>query len=212
MYTIHKTGTPQGDVSCRVCGKSSETLLHELSGCSTLAQSKYLERDNAALKVFFFEMARELGLIESVPPWYSPVGLKPVHKSPEALAFWDVPVYAQPTIVKANRADARFVDNKTKKVWAVEISCPWIEHREKKSDEKTAKYGPLRFELKKQYPSYEVEQCNIIIEVLGGWSRDLDLTMRKLFGSGGYDVLRRMQKVAFLSSLNVVRTFKVTVT
>ena len=85
-----------------------------------------------------------------------------------------------------------------------------MEHREKKSEEKTVKYGPLRFELKKKYPGYYVEQCNIIIDVLGGggWSRDVDLTMRKLFGSSGYDVLRRMQKATISSSLNIVRTFK----
>ena len=56
-----------------------------------------------------------------------------------------------------------------------------MEHREKKSDEKRVKYGPLRFELKKRYPGYDVEQCNITIGVLGGWSTDVDLTMRKLF-------------------------------
>ena len=92
--------------------------------------------------------------------------------------------------------DARFVDHKNKKVWAVEMSC----HREKKSEEKTVKYGPLRFDV-------YVEQCNIIIDVLGGWSRD----MRKLFGSRVYDVLRRMQKATISSSLNILRTFKATV-
>ena len=71
----------------------------------------------------------------------------------------------------------------------MEMSCPWIQHREKKSEEKTAKYGPLQFDLRKQYPGYDVEQCTIIIDVLGGWSGDLDLTMRKLFGSRGYEVL-----------------------
>ena len=87
-----------------------------------------------------------------------------------------------------------------------------MEHQEKKSEEKTVKYGLLRFELKKQYPDYDVEQCNIIIDVLGGWSRELDLAMWKLFGSKGYDVLRRMQKATISSSLNIVRTFKATVT
>ena len=134
-------------------------------------------------------MTRDLTLIDSVPPWYSCAVPKPVYESSEVLAFWDVPVYAEHTIVKDNRVDARFVDHRNKKVWAVEMSCLWMEHREKKSEEKTVKYGPLRFELKKQYPGYDVEQCNIIIDVLGGWSRDLDLTMRKLFGSRGYDVL-----------------------
>ena len=174
-----------------------------------MAQSKYLERHNAALKVLVFEMTRDLRLIDSVPPWYSCAVPKPVYESSEALTFWDVPVYAEHTIVKANRVDARLVDRKNK-VCAVEMSCPWMERREKKSEEKTVKYGPLRFELKKQYPGYDVEQCNIIIEVLGGWSTDVDLTMWKLFCSMGYDVLRRMQKATISRSLNIVRTFKAT--
>ena len=70
-------------------------------------------------------------------------------------------------IVKANREDARFVDHKTKKVWTVEMSCPWIEHRQKRSEEKTAKYGPLQFEPKKQYTGYDIQQYNIV-DVLGG--------------------------------------------
>ena len=181
-----------------------------LAGCSALVQSKYLERHNTALKVLFFEMTRDLRLIDSVPRWYSGAVPKPVYESSEALAFWDVPVYVEHTIVKANRVDARFLDHTNKKVWAVEISCPWMEHREKKAEEKTAKYGPLRLERKKQYPGYDVEQCNIIIDVLWGWSRDVDLTIRKLFGSRG--VLRRMQKTTISSSLNIVRTFKATVT
>ena len=42
-----------------------------LAGCSALAQSKYLERHIVALKILFFEVARELRLTDSVPPWYS---------------------------------------------------------------------------------------------------------------------------------------------
>ena len=95
-------------------------------------------------------------------------------------------------MVTAKRVDARFVDYKTKKKWAVEMSCPRIEHREKKSEEKTAKYESLRFELKKQYPGYNIELCKIIIDALGGWSRDLDRKIRKLSGSSGYDVSTRM--------------------
>ena len=166
VYTVHKTGAAQGYITCRLGGKAPETLVHILAGCSALAQSKYLERHNAALKVLFFEMTRDLRLIDSVPPWYSCAVPKPVYESSEALAFWDGPVYAEHTIVKTNRVDARFVEHKNKKVWAVKMSCPWIEHREKKSEEKTVKYGPLRFELKTQYPGYDVEQCNIIIDVL----------------------------------------------
>ena len=139
VYTVHKTGAARGDVTCRLCGKSPETLAHVLAGRSALAQSKYLQRHNAALKVLFFKMTRDLRLIDSVPPLYSYAVPKPVYESSEALAFWDVPVYEEHTIVKANRVDVRFVDHKNK-VWAVEMSYPWMKHREKKSDEKTVKY------------------------------------------------------------------------
>ena len=61
------------------------------------------------------------------------------------------------------------MDHKNEKLLAVEMSGPWMEHREKKLEEKTVKYRPLPFELKKQYPGYmcDIEQCNIIIDVLG---------------------------------------------
>ena len=207
MYTVHKTGAAQGEITCRLCGKVPETLVHVLAGCSAMAQSKYLERHSAALKVLFFEMTRDLRLIDSVPPWYSCAVPKPVYESSEALAFWDVPVYAEHTIVKANRVDARFVDHKNKKVWAVEkfLSVDGASGKEVRGESST---GTLRFELKKQYPGYNVEQCNIIIDVLGGWSSDVDLTIRKLFGSRGYDVLRRRQKATISSCLNIVKTFK----
>ena len=137
------------------CGKAPKSLAHVLAGCSALAQNKSLSRHNAALKTPFLEMLKVMKLANTFPPWYSP-------KVPEAQAFWYVPVYAGYYHVKANRVDARFVDHKSKKVMAVEMSCPWINNREKKDEEKTLKYGPLRWELKQQFPDYHVEtvQCD----------------------------------------------------
>ena len=62
------------------------------------------------------------------------------------------------------------------------MSCPWISNREKKSEEKTMKYGPLRWELKQQYRGYEVIQHNIIMDVLGGWSRETETSIKSLLG------------------------------
>ena len=126
-----------------------------LASCSALAQNKFLARHNAALKVLFWEMLRELQLSDSVPPWYSPVLPKPKYESPEAQ-------------VRQNRVDARFIDHEKKRVVAVEMSCPWTENREKKQEEKTTKYGSLRWELKQQFPGYDIGQYNIIIDVLRG--------------------------------------------
>ena len=154
-------------------------------------------------------MLRDLQLCEGVPPWYSPVAPKPLYESPDAQAFWDIPMFAEHNHVRSNRVDVRVIDHKQKRIYAIEMSCPWIDNRKKKEVEKTTKYAPLRWELKQQFPTYTVKQFNIIIDVLGGWSREVDLAMRELFGTRGGDVLLRMQKAVISHSLNIARTFKV---
>jgi len=75
-----------------MCGKVPGSLAHVLAGCSSLAQTKYMDRHNAALKVLFFEMLRDLKLADSVPPWYLRVEPKPMYESTDAQACCDMPV------------------------------------------------------------------------------------------------------------------------
>ena len=128
-------------------------------------------------------------------------------------AFWDVQVYAEHTVVCANRVDARIFDHKEKRVLLVEMSCPWVDNRVKKEAEKakkTKKYGPLRWELSRRYHGYRIVQLNVIIDVQGAWSQDLEAEMKKIFGLHSLDILKRMQKAVLSGSLNIARMFKVT--
>jgi len=109
-----------------------------LSGCGTLAQSKYKARNDAALKVLFFDLLCDVGLIESAPSWYLPETPKPEYKSDQASTFWDVPVYAEKTEVRASRIDVRDLD-KQKKMLLLEMSCPWMANRKQKEEKKTFK-------------------------------------------------------------------------
>ena len=111
----------------------------------------------------------------------------------------------------ANRIDARIVDKNEKKVIVIEMSCPWLENRQSKDLEKTQKYGPLRWELKTQFQGYEVTQHNIIMDVLGGYSKDVGKTVETLVGGRGEEILRCMQKSELCNSLNIARSFKVLV-
>ena len=81
------------DSACRLCGTAPEGLAHILSACPALAQTKYLSRHDAVLKVLFFEIIFDLGLIDTVPPWYSPLKPQSVSETAEVQAYWDVPVY-----------------------------------------------------------------------------------------------------------------------
>ena len=100
--------------------------------------------------------------------------------------------YAEHAHVRANPFDVCFVDHKAKQVWAEQISCPWIDNRAKKVEEKAIKYSLLLLELKQQHPGYEVQQCNITIDALGRWSRDVEETMKKFVGTRSKCVLEKM--------------------
>ena len=56
-----------------------ESLAHVLGRYSSLAQTKYMERLSASLKLLFFAMLRDLKLADSVPPWYAWVELKSLY-------------------------------------------------------------------------------------------------------------------------------------
>ena len=211
IYYSHKVrARPATEVARRLCSRSAETVQHILAGCPTLAQNKYLERHNNALKILFFEILKDANLIDKVPPWFSQVKPKPAYENDQFQAYWDVPLYAEHAEVRANRIDARFMDHQQEKVIALEMSCPWIGNRTSKEEEKTAKYAPLRWEIKRQYPGYDVQQYNIIIDVLGGWSTDTEEGMRNLLGSRvrTKGVLLKMQKSVLSSSLNIARTLR----
>ena len=116
IYFSKKTHT-RCSGKCRLCGHAQESVPHILAGCTALAQNKYLFRHNMALKVPFYEILRDQDLLEEVPPWYSPVMPKPVYKSEQVQAWWDVPVYADHQGVRANRVDARVVNHVSNKSW-----------------------------------------------------------------------------------------------
>ena len=177
-----------------------------MAECSSLAQTKYLYRHNAALKILFFELLRKHGLIEEVPPWYSPVMPKPANQNTTSKAFWDIPIYSEHNEVRANWINAPLVSHERKEVCTIEMSCPRIESRAKKDEEKTLQYGPLMWELKQRYSGYRVEQYNVIIEVLGSYSKHLEKSVRKLLGERARGVLKRMQKSVISNTLNIART------
>ena len=157
-------------------------MAHILSGCSELAQSKYLSRPDEALKVLFYELLYDEGLINEIPPWYSPDKPKPVYESENVKAYWDVPIYADQQEVRCNRVDARIANHKCKRTVTLEMSCPWINNRKRKDEEKTLKYGPLRWELRQQFPGNEVKQYNITMDALRGCSCELDATNARARG------------------------------
>ena len=127
LYACQNTHTDTtGEVMCRLFNKAPESVTHVLAGCTVLAQNKYTTRHTAALKILFFEILQDLGLVDSVPPWYSPLKPKPVYESNNAKAFWDVTLFAKhQEVYRTNRVDARIINHMSKRLISLEMSCLW---------------------------------------------------------------------------------------
>ena len=54
-----------------------------------------------------------------------------------------------------------------------------------------------------------MKQYNIIMDVSGGWCRDLEVELKELVGSKSEVVLHNMQKAVILGTLNISPMFKV---
>ena len=115
---------------------------------------------------------------------------KPVYENDKAEAYWEVPVYAESTVVKSNRLDVRKVDKEKKEVLLMEMTClgMWIGNRGKKETEKTTR-------TRGTYPGYVVKQIDIIVDVLTGYSPEVRNKMKELFGEKrARECLMKMKK------------------
>ena len=63
---------------------------NKMVSCSAPAQNNYFACHNAALKVLFWGMLRELQLSDTVPPWYSPAvpNSSTSHPRPKNIAIY----------------------------------------------------------------------------------------------------------------------------
>ena len=66
----------------------------------------------------------------------------------------------------------------------------------------------MRLELTNRYPEYKVSQYNIIMDVLGGCSREVEQDIKELLGDKCESIMRKMQKAVLSSSLHIARSFK----
>ena len=104
--------------------------------------------------------------------------------------------------------DAMVIDKTSKQVRVIEMSCPWLENRESKDSEKTTKYSQLRLELTNRYPEYKVNQYNIIMDVLGGCSKEVEKNIKELVVDKCASIMRQMQIEILSRSLHIGRMFK----
>ena len=107
-----------------------------------------------------------------VPPWFSNIKPEPVYENEQVKLTWDTIIYTTNTITH-NKQDVTLWDKVNKEVTLIEMSVVWFKNIQARTEEKTQKYTPLRAELARDYHDYSIKQISVVMDILGGHTREL---------------------------------------
>ena len=101
--------------------------------------------------------------------------------------------------------------NNEKKIFLIEMTVPWTENRKEKYEFKCNKYMRILENLKFEHPEYQVDQITIVMDVFGGYGKDLSNNLSKIISekSTVKTIIQNMQKSVVSSAANLSRTFKI---
>ena len=201
--------------TCRLCKKGVENVQHLLSACEFFAPYYYLRRHNKVLRHICFRLLSKKGMIDKCPPWYSDTDIKPRYENDDVCLLWDIPEFTGRDGEDVNdnevlRPDSRLMLKKEKVMFILEMSVPWIQNREIKFENKEDKYKDLLINMRGLYKDYKIEQVTFIIDVLGGYSKSLVDSLKKLKFTDveRSSILRNAQKIVLSESRYIVNRFK----
>ena len=91
------------------------------------------------------------------------------------------------------------------------MTVPWPANRKEKYEYKCSKYLNILQSLKFENPEHEVGQITLVIDVYGGYGKDLAENIKKIVTEkmAIKSIIRNMQKSVISSAANLSRTFKI---
>ena len=116
---------------CRLCGESSETVMHLSSGCPVLAKSKDQIRDDIVDKHIHWLFLKKYGNSEN--EWYSHVP-KVVTETDngKVTIYWNTPIKTDRK-VSHNRPEVVVIDREENMWYIVDFAIP-MDHHEKEEE------------------------------------------------------------------------------
>ena len=190
-------------------------MKHLISNCSVLAETLYITRHDNALKCFVWPLLHKLKLSEKCPGWYANDKVAPRYGNENAQFLWDIPEYTGRDEESEHppRPDGKLIINMDtdKRVYLIEMTVPWTENRDEKYVFKTEKYERILQALKLEYPNHLVDQITIVMDVFGGYSKNLVENIGKVFTEREdiRSIIKNMRKSIISSTVNLSRTFKI---
>ena len=180
-----------------MCGDSTETARHIVSGCKKLAQREYRKRhDKVALQVHW-EMCIKYG-IECADKWYDHQPL-PVAENGEVRITWDTTVYTDKAL-KNNRPDVSLVHKSTQEWTFIDIAVPADQNNIRIEEENVEKYQELAFKMKRIHEVSKVTEIPIVIGALGTIAKNAKTWYVKL---DLHDIIGNAQLSAILGTAHI---------
>ena len=156
---------------------------------------------------------KKCGFMEEVPPWYSSIVVKPQYENDSYLINWDVPEYSgrdDESIRDAARPDGKIIMKKERKVFLLEQTVPWISNRDEKFQFKENKYNEIQSFIRLEYPTFEIDQITLVMDVFGGYSKNLPESIEKVLNKEeAKQVIVNQQKSIISSEAHLCCVFKV---
>ena len=214
-YKKYRSREEIEDIRCRLCNDKQESVKHIISNCDTLAKSLYIKRHDNALKCFVWPLLKNFELVEKVPAWYANDEVKPHYSKPNVDFWWDVPEYTGRDTESTHppRPDGKlmFRNETERKIFLIEMTVPWTENRLEKKEFKEKKYVPIQQSLKFDHPEYQIDQITLVMDVFGGYGKDLVDNIRKIVNDNNTvrSIITNMQKSVIGSVANISRYFKI---
>ena len=91
------------------------------------------------------------------------------------------------------------------------MTVPWIQNRDEKLKYKAGKYNNILANIRLENPEYTVDQITLVMDVFGGYGKDLVENIRKVvpLKKDAESIIMNMQKSVISSCANLSRTFKI---
>ena len=156
-------------------------------------------------------------LVKKVPYWNRIITPKPVVENTNVSIHWDTPIYSEDKYYITEKREIDqiqwFTVMSRRKSSSLNLVDPRLPNREIKFTEKQEKYQEVRKELKERNSGYEIEQINVIVDVLGGYS-EYSVRSSLLTYLGKFEavkVLNKIQRAVLFGSIRMKNLFKSTV-
>ena len=133
---------------CKLCGESSEAVIHLSSGCPVLAKSKYQIRHDMVSKHIHWLLLKKNG-ISTGNKWYSHVpNIVTGTDDGKVTIYWDKPIKTDRK-VSYNTRDMAVIDSEENTWFIADFAIPIDHHVKEKEEEKIDEYMDLVAEVRR---------------------------------------------------------------